>query len=58
MADYKAILPYLSKHNLHNFTFYLQSYKPIKAVVCHIPINTSSQDITLAHQSWAMLSQM
>lgn len=50
VATYKAILSYLSEHSLHHFTFYPKSNKPIKAVICHLPINTSLDDITLALQ--------
>jgi len=55
MADYKATLSYLSEHNLRHFSFYPQSDKPIKAVLRHVPINTSPQEITLAIQSLAMM---
>jgi len=41
MVVYKAILSYLSEHNLHRFTFYPQSDKPIKAAVHHLRINAS-----------------
>jgi len=48
MADYKAILYCLSKHNLHHFTFYLQFDKPNKAVIRHLPIKIYSdlQDLS------------
>jgi len=42
MADKKVILSYLSEHNLHHFTFYPQSDKPIKAVIPQLPVNISS----------------
>jgi hypothetical protein len=50
MADYKAIPSYLSQHNPLHFTFYSQSDKSIKAVIHGLPINTYSQDVTLALQ--------
>jgi len=45
MDDYKTIQSYLSGHNLHHFTFDPQSDKPIKTVICHLSINTSSQEL-------------
>jgi hypothetical protein len=45
MADYKVILSYLSEHNLHYFTFYTQSDKPVKPAIRHLHVNISSQDI-------------
>jgi len=42
MAEYQAILSYVSKYILHHFTFYPQCDKPIKAAIRHHPINTSS----------------
>jgi len=50
LTDYRLILFYLSDHNFHHFTFYPQSDKPINAVILHLPIRTSSQDIPLAFQ--------
>jgi len=51
MANYKVILSYLSEYNLHHFTFYPQSDKPIKAAICH--------KISLSpFRSWAMMSSV
>jgi hypothetical protein len=50
LADYKAIQTLLSNQGLNYFTFYIKSDKPIKAVVIHLPTNTSSEDITVALQ--------
>lgn len=33
MVDYKAILSYLSEHNLHHFTFYPKCEKPVRAII-------------------------
>jgi hypothetical protein len=45
LADYKAIQTLLYNQGLNYFTFYTKSEKPIKAVIRHIPTNTSSEDI-------------
>jgi hypothetical protein len=50
LADYKTIQTLLSNQGLHYFTFYTKSDKPIKAVISHLPTNTSSEDITVALQ--------
>jgi hypothetical protein len=46
MADFSAFKYYLEKNNLAYFTFYLKSLKPIKAVMRHLPLNTSAEDIS------------
>jgi hypothetical protein len=46
LGDFPAVKSYLETHNLHYFTFYPKSLKPIKAVIRHIPLNTPSQDIS------------
>lgn len=51
-----VILPYFYEHNLHYFTLYLKSDKPIKAVICHLPINISCRISLLPFRSWAMMS--
>jgi hypothetical protein len=43
-TDHTAILSYLSRHNFSHFTLYSHCDKPIKAVIRHLPINTSSQE--------------
>jgi hypothetical protein len=45
MADYSAIKCFLEKNNLHYFTFSPNSKKPIKAVICHLPADMSTEDI-------------
>jgi hypothetical protein len=37
---------YVETHNLHYFTFYPKSLKPIKAVIRHLPLNTPAQDVS------------
>jgi hypothetical protein len=46
MADFSAVKSYLENNNLAYFTFYPKSLKPIKAVICHIPLNTPVEDIS------------
>jgi hypothetical protein len=46
MADYSAMKSYLEKNNLHYFTFSPNSEKPIKAVIRHLPPDTSVEDIS------------
>jgi hypothetical protein len=36
---------YHEKNNLHYFTFSLNSEKPMKAVICHLPPDTPAEDI-------------
>jgi hypothetical protein len=50
MAHYKAIQKFLSQKGLPFFTFYTKGDKPQKAVIRHLPNNTSSEDITVAVQ--------
>jgi len=50
IAGYKAILSYLAEHNPCHFTFFPKCDKPIKVVIGHLPINTSSQGINFALQ--------
>jgi hypothetical protein len=42
MADYKTIQNVLSQKGLTFFTFNTKGDKPVKAVIRHLPINTSS----------------
>jgi hypothetical protein len=43
MADFSAIKQY--SQNLHYFTFFPKSLKPIKAVIRHLPGNTPAEEI-------------
>jgi hypothetical protein len=45
MADFSAIQQYLTSQNLHYFTFFPKSLKPIKAVIRHLPGNTPAAEI-------------
>jgi hypothetical protein len=45
MADFSAIQQYLTSKNLHYFTFFPKSQKPIKAVIRHLPGNTPAAEI-------------
>jgi hypothetical protein len=40
LADFAAVKSYLETHNLPYFTFYPKSLKPMKAIICHLPMNT------------------
>jgi hypothetical protein len=44
--DFSAVKSYLETHNLHYFTVYPKTLKPIKAVIRHLPLNTPAQDIS------------
>jgi hypothetical protein len=46
MADFVAIRYYFDSQNLHYFTFYPKSQKPIKAVIRHLSLNTPAEDIS------------
>jgi hypothetical protein len=46
LGDFAAVKSYLETHNLHYFTFYPKSLKPIKALIRHLPLNTPAQDIS------------
>jgi hypothetical protein len=46
IADYSAMKFYLEKNNLQHFTFSTHSEKPIKAVIRHLPPDTSAEDIS------------
>jgi hypothetical protein len=46
MPDFSAIKKYLDNNNLSYFTFFPKSEKPIKAVICHLPMNSPAQDIS------------
>jgi hypothetical protein len=44
--DNSAIKSYPEKSNLHYFTFFLNSVRRTKAVICHLPPDTSAEDIS------------
>jgi hypothetical protein len=46
MEDYSAMISYQEKNNLHYFTFFPHSEKPIKAVIRHLPPDTPAEDIS------------
>jgi hypothetical protein len=46
MADFSAFKADLEKNNLAHFTFYPKSLMPIKAMICHLPINTPAENIS------------
>jgi hypothetical protein len=50
MADYKAKKNLLGQKDVPFFTFYTKEDKPVKAVIRHLPSNTSPEDITVAFQ--------
>jgi hypothetical protein len=50
VADYKTIQNLLSQKGIPFFTLYTKGDKPVKAVIRHLPNNTSSEDITVALQ--------
>jgi hypothetical protein len=45
-ADDSATKSYMEKNNLHYFTFFLNSVRPIKAVIRHLPPDTPVEDIS------------
>jgi hypothetical protein len=46
MADYSAMQSYLEKNYLQYFMFAPNSEKSIKAVIRHLPPDTSAEDIS------------
>jgi hypothetical protein len=46
MADYSAIRAHFDGRNLNYYTFHPKSEKPIKAVIRHLPIDTTAEDIS------------
>jgi hypothetical protein len=50
VADYETIQNLLSQKGLPFFSFYTKGDKPVKAVIRHLPNNTSSEDITVPVQ--------
>jgi hypothetical protein len=45
ITDYQAVKARFEMNNQHYFTFYPKSEKPLKAAICHIPVNTPAEDI-------------
>jgi hypothetical protein len=45
MMDSLGVKSHLETNNFSYFTFYPKSEKPIKAVIRHLPVNTSAEDI-------------
>jgi hypothetical protein len=46
MADIKAVKSHFTNNSLSYYSFFPKSQKPIKAVIRHIPSNTSAKDIS------------
>jgi hypothetical protein len=46
MADYSATKSHLQKNILHYFAFFPNSEKRIKAVICHLPLDTPAEGIS------------
>jgi hypothetical protein len=44
LGDFAAVKSYLERNNLHYFTFYPKSLKPINAVIRHLLLNTPAHD--------------
>jgi hypothetical protein len=44
-VDYKAVKSFFETKSLSYYTFYPKVEKPIKAVICHLPIKTPAEDI-------------
>jgi hypothetical protein len=42
MVDYSAIQKFITKRNLHFITFYTKADKLVKAIIRHLPGNTSA----------------
>jgi hypothetical protein len=50
MMDYNAMQKFLTGKNLHFFTFYTKTDKPVNAVIRYLPGNISAEDITVTLQ--------
>jgi hypothetical protein len=46
MVDFSAVRSYLENNNLAYFTFHPKSLKPMKAIICHLPLTTPAEDIS------------
>jgi hypothetical protein len=51
MADYSAMKSYLEKNNLHYFTFFPNSEKPIEAAIRQLPPDKQAEDIATAFRT-------
>jgi hypothetical protein len=59
MVDYNATQKLLNEQNLHFFKFYdTNADKPVKAVIRHLPGNTSAEDIIVDLQDVISVKQM
>jgi hypothetical protein len=45
MVYYQAVKQFFETKSLSYYTFYPKAEKPIKAVICHLPIDTHVEDI-------------
>jgi hypothetical protein len=50
MVDNNATQKFLDEKNLHFFPFYTKEGKPLKAVIRHLPGNSSAEDTIVALQ--------
>jgi hypothetical protein len=46
MADFQSVRSHFKSQNLSYFSFFPNSEKPIKVVICHLPHNTAAEDIS------------
>jgi hypothetical protein len=46
MADFEAVKAHFSQNNLSYVFFFPKAQKPVKAVIRHLPPNTSAEDIS------------
>jgi hypothetical protein len=44
-VDFQSVKSHFDGQRLSYFTFFPKSEKPIKAVICHLPLNTPAEDI-------------
>jgi hypothetical protein len=58
LGDFAAVKSYLETYNLHYFTFYPKSLKPIKVVIRHLPLNTPAQDISDGRMDLVLISSV
>jgi hypothetical protein len=56
MTKYSAMKPYLGKSNVLYFTFFTGSGNTIKAVICHLPLDTEWKIYPTALGTWASKS--
>jgi hypothetical protein len=46
VADFEAVRSHFSNNYLCSYSFYPKSQKPIKAVICCLPLNTPAEDVS------------